>query len=132
MPFDPISYSKAKSLFDDVQKYLAYVDIYDSGLISDVYGVEIDFVNNYEGTSTTFYSASINSSWSGKHVKDIILKYNILPFSLIKYNFSRTYIINSFNRHKFSKILFILFYLFFQIDISLYQHFYYPLKVLLY
>src|SRR5690606_41455783 len=25
---------------------LAYVDIYDSDLISDVYGVEIDFVNN--------------------------------------------------------------------------------------
>jgi len=67
MSFDPISYSKAKSLFDDldqalrthlaeyealrdefddVQKYLAYVDIYASGLISDVYGVEIDFVNN--------------------------------------------------------------------------------------
>lgn len=66
MSFDPISYSKAKSLFDDldqalrthlaeyeafrdefddVQKYLAYVDIYDSGLISDVYGVEVDFAN---------------------------------------------------------------------------------------
>lgn len=67
MSFDPISYTKAKSLFDDldqalrthlaeyeafrdefddVQKYLAYMDIYDSDLISDVYGVEIDFVNN--------------------------------------------------------------------------------------
>jgi hypothetical protein len=35
-----------KDDLDDVQKYLAYVDIYDSDLISDVYGVEADFVNN--------------------------------------------------------------------------------------
>lgn len=35
-----------KDDFDDVQKYLAYVDIYDSDLMSDVYGVEVDFVNN--------------------------------------------------------------------------------------
>ena len=35
-----------KDGLDDAQKYLAYVDIYDSDLISDVYGVEADFVNN--------------------------------------------------------------------------------------
>jgi len=46
---------------------------------SDSKKVEIDFVNNYQGTSATFYSASINSAWSGKHVKNIVLKYKYMP-----------------------------------------------------
>ena len=53
MSFDPISYSKAKSLFDDLDQALRthlaeYADLkgYVGYTENDIYGVEADFVNN--------------------------------------------------------------------------------------